>query len=222
LNARTGEQIEKDVVDQLAWDDRLDASAVTVEVVRGTVVLKGSVRSHFARKVAGIDAQAVAGVRQVDNQLRLRQPRPASAGEILIRRARTVLARSAEVDVSELRVSQAGEVLVLEGTARTLWQKDRAGQLVSQLEGVIALDNRIAVLPESRPEDQAIARGVIQALERQGAVSPGAVEVEVREGQVTLRGPVPTWFARHAALRAAQLADGVTEVVDELSIEETF
>jgi osmotically-inducible protein OsmY len=39
---------------------------------------------------------------------------------------------------------------------------------------------------------------------------------------VTLHGRVPTWFARNAALQAAQFTDGVTEVVDELSIEETF
>jgi hyperosmotically inducible protein len=54
--ARTEEQIKRDVVDQLYWDNRVDASDVTVEVSNGTVTLRGTVPTYFASTAALNDA----------------------------------------------------------------------------------------------------------------------------------------------------------------------
>lgn len=48
-NAR--ERIRQDVVDQLAWDSRVPADHVDV-AVDGTVILSGTVPTHFADRAA--------------------------------------------------------------------------------------------------------------------------------------------------------------------------
>lgn len=59
--ARTEEQIKRDVVDQLFWDIRVDASDVTVEVSNGTVTLRGTVPTYLAAKAAIDDSWCVLG-----------------------------------------------------------------------------------------------------------------------------------------------------------------
>ena len=65
------ESIAKDVVDSLYWDDRVDASKVSVTVDDGKVTLAGNVPSYPTRAVASEDAWLITGVREVDNQLKI-------------------------------------------------------------------------------------------------------------------------------------------------------
>jgi osmotically-inducible protein OsmY len=73
---RLDETIKKDVVGQLYWDSRVDASEINVTVDEGTVTLSGSVPTFLAREAATSDARLVHGVTWVDNQLRIVYPQP--------------------------------------------------------------------------------------------------------------------------------------------------
>ncbi len=55
----------------LARDPELSALKIDVDTVAGKVVLKGSAPNDSARERAAAKAQAVSGVTQVDNQLRV-------------------------------------------------------------------------------------------------------------------------------------------------------
>ncbi|MFO7783893.1 MAG: BON domain-containing protein [Thermodesulfobacteriota bacterium] len=66
--ARTDERIKKDVVDELYWDDRVNASEVYVEVSNGTVTLRGEVPTYFSKTAAHDDALEILGVVSVRNQ----------------------------------------------------------------------------------------------------------------------------------------------------------
>ena len=54
---------------------RLDASDIEVVVANGEVTLQGTVASRFARRLAEDIADGVTGVRDVANQLRVREGR---------------------------------------------------------------------------------------------------------------------------------------------------
>jgi hypothetical protein len=69
---RSDERIREDVCDRLTDDDELDASDVDVQVQSGTVVLTGAVESREAKRRAEDVAETVSGVREVQNNLRLR------------------------------------------------------------------------------------------------------------------------------------------------------
>jgi hypothetical protein len=68
--------IQAQVKGELIDDPRIDADAVNLEVRRGVVTLLGWVGSENERKAVEDLAWSVAGVRDVDNQLQLREVSP--------------------------------------------------------------------------------------------------------------------------------------------------
>ena len=68
---RSDARILEDVNDRMLVSDDLDASAVDVRVESGKVCLTGNVTSRFEKRLAEAIADSVAGVRDVDNQLRI-------------------------------------------------------------------------------------------------------------------------------------------------------
>lgn len=69
---RSDARIAEDVNDQLAADPFLDATDVEVHIHDGEVTLTGSVADRYQKRRAEDDVDAVAGVIDVHNQLRLR------------------------------------------------------------------------------------------------------------------------------------------------------
>jgi hypothetical protein len=69
---RPDEQILADVCERMAEHPRLDAREVDVIVANGEVTLEGVVGSRAARRLAEGIADTVTGVRDVSNQLRVR------------------------------------------------------------------------------------------------------------------------------------------------------
>jgi hypothetical protein len=72
---RQDEQILADVCERMAAHPRLDARDIDVVVASGEVKLEGVVPSRVARRLAEAIADTVNGVRDVDNQLRVRESR---------------------------------------------------------------------------------------------------------------------------------------------------
>lgn len=72
---RPDEQILADVCGRMADHGRLEASDIEVLVANGEVTLQGTVASRFARRLAEDIADSVTGVRDVTNQLRVREGR---------------------------------------------------------------------------------------------------------------------------------------------------
>lgn len=73
---RSDDRILEDVCDRLTDDEAVDASAVTVHVNNGEVTLRGSVNSRAQKHAAEDSAEGVSGVRDVINQLRVRDSLP--------------------------------------------------------------------------------------------------------------------------------------------------
>lgn len=71
--ARSDERITEDVNDALTEDGQLDASDIEVKVADGVVTLSGEVESREAKRRAEDLADAITGVKEVQNQLRLQQ-----------------------------------------------------------------------------------------------------------------------------------------------------
>lgn len=80
---RSDERIREDVCDRLSDDDELDASEITVTVRGGEVTLEGTVPDRRAKQRAEDLAEAVSGVRDVDNKLRKNKGMLQEVGERL-------------------------------------------------------------------------------------------------------------------------------------------
>jgi hypothetical protein len=71
---RSDERIVEDVSERLTEDHMIDASEIEVSCQNGEVTLTGTVESRLMKRTAEDIADEVWGVRDVHNQIRLRQP----------------------------------------------------------------------------------------------------------------------------------------------------
>jgi osmotically-inducible protein OsmY len=77
---RTDEKIREQVCELLTDDDHIDATHIEVIVKHGEVILTGTVDDRRTKRMAEEVAEHVAGVKDVQNQLRVRgNPSPESA-----------------------------------------------------------------------------------------------------------------------------------------------
>jgi osmotically-inducible protein OsmY len=211
-------EIRSKVEAQLRWDDRIDASNITVEVRNGEVTLKGAVSTLRERRAAYEAARAVQGVRSVENILTV-GPGVDLVESYLQEKVRNALQWNADIGEEDIEVSAEGYVVALEGTVDSLWKVEKAEELAADILGVLAVDNRIAVVPTEDILDETIAEQVTEAIDRNSAVEADNVIVQVEDGEVTLTGAVLSSFAREAALATAMGTAGVRRVVNELTVE---
>jgi osmotically-inducible protein OsmY len=214
--ARTEEQIKRDVVDHLYWDNRVDASDVTVQVSNGTVTLRGTVPTYFAATSALNDAWTVLGVTDVRNNVTVRYPREMKlpTDEEIRTDALNVLARSPDITISDLDIEVDAGRLTVDGSVDSYWKKTHAEDLVGSCPGVISIHNRLTIVPDRDFVDRDIANDIQTAIDRNALVDADDVTIRVRDGRVTLSGTVPTYAARRAANNAALFTAGVRGVIN--------
>ncbi|NLF32551.1 MAG: BON domain-containing protein [Planctomycetes bacterium] len=216
---RSDQEIKKDIVDHLVWDDHVDAEDVTVTVDGGRVVLTGQVPSSPVRRAAEAGARAIRGVREVDNRLTVARtgagrPRDADIADS----ACSALRWSSDVDAVNIAVRVDDGVVTLSGSVESYWQRTLAEELVGHLGGVVDVVNELAVVPTETVRDRTIADAIEHALERSADLDAEDVTVKVADGIVTLSGSVPTWAAYRSADEAAAYTIGVKGIVNNLVV----
>lgn len=217
---RTSEDIKKDVVDHLYWDDRVDASDVRVEVSDRTVRLSGSVPTHTARQAAEKDVWLIGGVTSVDNELEVVYPsdfRPPEDSDLQVDLS-TALGWAPELRGADIDVFVREGWVTLTGSVDAYWKKVRAEELASTLVGVKGIRNELSVVPSNQYGDRMIASSIISAFERNVHIEADEIDVSVDEGVVTLSGSVSSLPAFEAAQDAAAHTTGVLAIRNELTI----
>ncbi|HZR95163.1 MAG TPA: BON domain-containing protein [Gaiellaceae bacterium] len=125
-----------------------------------------------------------------------------------------------KVDDSRIRVSAKNGAVVLGGYVTSYPEKRAALEAAERIHGVRTVaDDMQVVLPRSvKRRDAAIAEEI--ARERQwNTAIPESVTVEVRKGEITLRGHVEREEQRDEAERAVDHLDGVRSVVNLVEVE---
>jgi len=209
--------IREAVEAELAFDPLLDESDITVRNMNGDVALNGTVPSYPQYLEAAAAAQRVAGVKNVYNHLEVVLP----PGQYVDDPRLTTLANNAltvniTVPGGVEAAAHDGNVR-LTGAVRYGSQRIAAELAVAVLAGVRNIKDDIAIIGDADPEDISVL--VQDALERYAVVADDSdVAVDCFANTVTLSGHVDTWAEHDAVVGAAWMADGVFEVIDELSI----
>jgi hyperosmotically inducible protein len=211
------EDIDKQIVDQLYWDNRVKASEVAVTVKQGSVTLRGEVPSYQAKITAAEDAYLVRGVKLVDNKITVAYPAVPSDKE-LKENIETALDWDFDIDASKITVSADEGVVKLLGTVDTYWKKLQAEDIAHKIAGVVDITNELAIVTTDTWSDEMIAKDIEEAIGRNLNVDVNDVDIMVGKGKVTLSGEVPDWSARFAANTSAMYTSGVKSVHNMLSI----
>lgn len=217
---QTDEELKKGIVDELYWDDRVDAADVNVEVRDGRAILTGTVPTYRARTAAEEDTWAIVGAGEVDNDLTVKHPTHVQipSDDELEANIMSALRWYADFDPSNIEARADGGWITLRGTVETLSQKIHTEDIVLPMTGVSGVTNELAVVPSGDFEDQRIAEEIEAALERNVYIDAGRIEVRVDRGVVTLLGSVSKPNAYRAARDAARYTRGVVEIDNRIKI----
>lgn len=217
--------LQRELLEELEWEPRLDASRIEVTVAHdGVVSLTGLVRSYAAKVAAERAVKRVKGVHVVINDLDVQLPMLHERTDTAIGEA---VVRALEWDVlvphDKIRTRVSDGWVRLEGEVDWNYQRTAAEEAVHRLTGVKGVTNLVTVLPQAASEDvktrEDVKAAIEAALRRSAEVEAQNIEVATQHGKVVLRGRVHSWAERDAVEAAAWAAPGVATLDDRLQVE---
>lgn len=195
---RTDAEIKREVMDQLYWDPGVDATKVAVTVANGVVTLAGYVPSAEAKNAAYDNAWTIAGLRSVVNRLEICYPATTlipPSDEAIKTAVENALWCGAQILTYKIDVIVKNRWVTLTGTVDTYWRKQQAEETTAQVEGVLGVTNELGVVPTQKPQDEIIARKVINTLRHNTNVNIDKVTVTVNNGVVNVHAhPVSSQY----------------------------
>jgi len=208
---------------------------IDVDVQGDTAVLQGEVENDVQKDLAGQIALGVDGINDVDNELKVSDNVRAAAdsedkrgfgdrvGDLTATATiKSKLLWNRNTGGMAIDVSTKDGRVTLNGRADTSEAKALAGQLAANTEGIKSVDNQIAVKP--KPEDEKttdlggavsdawITTKVKSTLLFSRSVSGTAINVDTKDGVVSLKGRVGSGAERELAVKLAEDIRGVTKV----------
>jgi osmotically-inducible protein OsmY len=217
VGIRTDEQIQRDVLDELKWDSRVQVNEIGVAVKDGVVTLTGWVDSYMKKLAAEAAAHRVHGVKAVANDIEVRLPGSAERTDAdLAKAVLDALRWDAAVPTDKIDVTVSHGWVTLKGEVEFGFEKRDAERAVQRLSGVKGVTNLITVRPHPLPTD--LKQNIEKAFVRNAETDAEHITVEVQGSKVILHGTVRSYAEKKAAEDTAWSAPGVTEVENRIVV----
>jgi osmotically-inducible protein OsmY len=215
------EVIRSNVVEALSRDSRFNSARITVVVEAGKATLRGDAPTLYTIHIATELAASVRGVASVHSELNVSRVAGSPDDAVIERFADQILHYNASIGGGDIHVAVTAGIVTLQGEVDTYWKRNRAEALVLDIQGIVGVVNELVVVPELVPQDKVIADDVKSAIERCTCFGQDSINVEVRQGLVTLTGKVPSLWSKHNTPHLAECILGVKGVIDNLVVAAT-
>jgi osmotically-inducible protein OsmY len=189
---RSDADIQRDVLEELKWDARVQPNEIGVTVKSGIVRLSGEVDSYLKKWAAEEAALQVRDVKAVANDIEVRLPAFAERSDAdLAAAVLNALEWDANVPLDRVKVTISERWVTLIGEVDWQYQKLDAEQAVRRLTGVRGMTNHITVKSRIAPAD--LKKRIEDALVRSAELDAQRIAVGLDGTKVILTGTVRSW-----------------------------
>jgi osmotically-inducible protein OsmY len=213
----SNEELTRFVMDELAYDPKVDSETVAVSAEDGTVTLRGTVGSLREKYEARKAAERVYGVKKVHNKLEVKPLMSDSGrndadirGDILQALTLDTLAPK-DIDASVYE-----GYVTLTGTAQWQYQREEAEYVATNVFGVVDVTDEIELDPTAPAVD--VKHAIKKAFKRNAKLDADGLSVKSSNGTITLDGTVSSWSEHDEAVSTAWAAPGVHKVDDRIAV----
>lgn len=213
---KTDHDLQRDVMDELLFEPRVDHSQIGVAAKDGVVTLTGTVPDYDQKLAAEEAARRVSGVKAIAQDIEVHFAcDPETSDAEIARRILDLFLWNVTIPADAIGVKVEHGRVTLTGKVEWNYQKQAALKAVAQTGGVKGVTNLIEV--ESKKVSPAEVRErILAAFKRSSALDADAISVNVDGGTVKLSGSVQGWNERRVAEHAAWSVPGVTNVQDDI------
>jgi osmotically-inducible protein OsmY len=142
INERTDADIARATAIALEWNVSVPHGRVKVTVQNGWITLSGEVDAWYQKGAAENAVCNLLGVRGVTNGIIVKAKMTSSDVKTQIEKA---LLRIARLDAQRITVEARGGKVILQGTVRSLAEKDEAERAACAAPGICEIENKIVV-----------------------------------------------------------------------------
>jgi osmotically-inducible protein OsmY len=214
---KTDSQLQKDVIEELQWEPRVEHANIGVAAKDGVVTLSGFVSSYASKIAAEKATRRVKGVRGLAEEIEVRFPSdPKTADPEIAKRIVDMFDWSVTIPRSKIAVKVEHGWVTLSGVVDYHFHRQSAKDLASRINGVKGVTNLIEV--KTRPSSIDVKDRIMAAFKRSADLDASTITVVADGDTVRLAGKVHAFYERQIAERAAWAAPGVNHVEDNIMV----
>ena len=135
-------EIASDILNTFNWNWEFPNDKVNVKVEDGWVTLEGELIWNFQKEAAKKSVSKVIGVKGVTNNITIKSETNDSIEKKDIERA---LKSNWSISEREINVEVSGNIVTLNGTVHSLYQRDQAGRIAWNAPGVWKVNNELVI-----------------------------------------------------------------------------
>jgi osmotically-inducible protein OsmY len=227
--SQTDDRIESSFSKSYAYKVYLKDDAIKTESRNGIVRLTGQVNEASHKYLAQEAVAGLPGVREVDNQLKVKLEGTEESDTWIRAKVRSMLALHRNVSGSKTQVDIRDGVITLRGVATSEAQKELATEYAGDVKGVLRVTNVMTVIsaaataPDTASEtidDASITAQVKLALRSHRSTGSLDTKVETTNGVVTISGIARNEAEKTLVTKLATDIIGVKSVVNNMTSPE--
>jgi len=215
---KTDSSLQRDVLDELAWEPSVHGERIGVSVRDGVVSLAGDVAT-YAEKFSAEDAvKRVAGVQAIVEELKVNLIGDHNRDDSdIAHAAKNALDWHVSVPRGKVQAIVENGWVTLTGEVEWNYQRVAAHDAVRCLMGVKNVTDQIKV-SGIKVSPTEVREKIETAMKRSMKRDTDRITIEAKDGKVTLRGKVHSWEEHDDAGIAAWCAPGVSAVENDITI----
>lgn len=222
-NSKIRTKIKEGILQRIENDNRIDSNQIDVIVDSDTISLQGKVKSYFAKKCAEINAWQVNGVSKVSNFIEVKpinkSSKPADSDDKLAKNIKFVIKLYSSLKGEGIQVSVNNGLVTIKGEVNAYWKKVKAESVIEELDGVIEIQNKLAIVHTDQVEDASLSDRIIRNITDSFGEFPDELNVNVEDSNVILTGKVNSWSEREKIYDSVLYTLGINNIIDKLEVK---